>query len=267
MHSIAQGTDTNIFWSNQAWLACSEWRIVPIDSLIGPETYTPIEDLYFSTRGPRTLGALTQSRPASLLGLCERCNRSITINLRHRKDQRIDNNLTDTINYRHSSLDAAYYYQAQLLATQDNDGDLPFQCYLKAWMSKYSLPRYSHIPLYRIHSVGDLLPGTTIGYLDLSLSWKTTPTLWTWMESTGWTLHWQKATYTFPIRIGSTDLSCPSRTAYSLVLLIGSGIGPIGALSGLKGFILLNSSGLRQRVKNRYSQHVVWLRLLLLSPL
>lgn len=37
--------------------------------------------------------------------------------LRHRKDQRIDNNLTDTINYRHSSLDAAYYYQAQLLAT------------------------------------------------------------------------------------------------------------------------------------------------------
>jgi hypothetical protein len=146
MHSIAQGTDTNIFWSNQAWLACSEWRIVPIDSLIGPETYTPIEDLYFSTRGPRTLGALTQSRPASLLGLCERCNRSITINLRHRKDQRIDNNLTDTINYRHSSLDAAYYYQAQLLATQDNDGDLPFQCYLKAWMSKYSLPRYSHIP-------------------------------------------------------------------------------------------------------------------------
>jgi hypothetical protein len=24
MHSIAQGTDTNIFWSNQAWLACSE---------------------------------------------------------------------------------------------------------------------------------------------------------------------------------------------------------------------------------------------------
>lgn len=99
------------------------------------------------------------------------------------------------------------------------------------------------------------------------LSWKTTPTLWTWMESTGWTLHWQKATYTFPIRIGSTDLSCPSRTAYSLVLLIGSGIGPIGALSGLKGFILLNSSGLRQRVKNRYSQHVVWLRLLLLSPL
>jgi len=93
------------------------------------------------------------------------------------------------------------------------------------------------------------------------------PTLWTWMESTGWTLHWQKATYTFPIRIGSTDLSCPSRTAYSLVLLIGSGIGPIGVLSGLKGFILLNSSGLRQRVKNRYSQHVVWLRLLLLSPL
>jgi len=92
-------------------------------------------------------------------------------------------------------------------------------------------------------------------------------TLWTWMESTGWTLHWQKATYTFPIRIGSTDLSCPSRTAYSLVLLIGSGIGPIGALSGLKGFILLNSSGLRQRVKNRYSQHVVRLRLLLLSPL
>ena len=91
------------------------------------------------------------------------------------------------------------------------------------------------------------------------------PTLWTWMESTGWTLHWQKATYTFPIRIGSTDLSCPSRTAYSLVLLIGSGIGPIGVLSGLKGFILLNSSGLRQRVKNRYSQHVVWL--LLLSPL
>lgn len=147
MHSIAQGTDTNIFWSNQAWLACSEWRIVPIDSLIGPETYTPIEDLYFSTRGPRTLGALTQPRPASLLGLCERCNRSITINLRHRKDQRIDNNLTDTINYRHSSLDASsYYYQAQLLATQDNDGDLPFQCYLKAWMSKYSLPRYSHIP-------------------------------------------------------------------------------------------------------------------------
>jgi len=62
-------------------------------------------------------------------------------------------------------------------------------------------------------------------------------------------------------------LSSPSRTAYSLVLLIGSGIGPIGALSGLKGFILLNSSGLRQRVKNRYSQHVVWLRLLLLSPL
>jgi len=93
--------------------------------------------------------------------------------------------------------------------------------------------------------------------LDLSFAWKTTPTLWTWMESTGWTLHWQKATYTFPIRIGSTDLSCPSRTAYSLVLLIGSGIGPIGALSGLKGFILLNSSGLRQRVKNRYSQHVV----------
>lgn len=169
MHSIAQGTDTNIFWSNQAWLACSEWRIVPIDSLIGPETYTPIEDLYFSTRGPRTLGALTQSRPASLLGLCERCNRSITINLRHRKDQRIDNNLTDTINYRHSSLDAAYYYQAQLLATQDNDGDLPFQCCLKAWMSKYSLPRYSHIPLYRIHSVGDLLPGTTLSLLDLDL--------------------------------------------------------------------------------------------------
>jgi len=103
--------------------------------------------------------------------------------------------------------------------------------------------------------------------LDLSFAWKTRPTLWTWMESTGWTLHWQKATYTFPIRIGSTDLSCPSRTAYSLVLLIGSGIGPIGVLSGLKGFILLNSSGLRQRVKNRYSQHVVWLRLLLLSPL
>lgn len=178
--------------------------------------------------------------------------------LRHRKDQRIDNNLTDTINYRHSSLDASsYYYQAQLLATQDNDGDLPFQCYLKAWMSKYSLPRYSPIPLYRIHSVGDL-PGTTlsIGFGSL-LAWQSTPTLWTWMESTGWTLHWQKATYTFPIRIGSTDLSCPSRTAYSLVLLIGSGIGPIGALSGLKGFILLNSSGLRQRVKNRYSQHVV----------
>jgi len=103
--------------------------------------------------------------------------------------------------------------------------------------------------------------------LELTPSLGYRPTLWTWMESTGWTLHWQKATYTFPIRIGSTDLSCPSRTAYSLVLLIGSGIGPIGALSGLKGFILLNSSGLRQRVKNRYSQHVVWLRLLLLSPL
>jgi len=97
--------------------------------------------------------------------------------LRHRKDQRIDNNLTDTINYRHSSLDASsYYYQAQLLATQDNDGDLPFQCYLKAWMSKYSLPRYSHIPLYRIHSVGDLLPGTTLSLLDLDLdlAWKPT---------------------------------------------------------------------------------------------
>jgi hypothetical protein len=148
-------------------------------------------------------------------------------------------------------------------------------------MSKYSLPRYSHIPLYRIHSVGDLLPGTTLYWIWISSrleanvsivpSWASSSrsqlsnsllpwdidTLWTWMESTGWTLHWQKATYTFPIRIGSTDLSCPSRTAYSLVLLIGSGIGPIGALSGLKGFILLNSSGLRQRVKNRYSQHVV----------
>jgi len=107
-----------------------------------------------------------------------------------------------------------------------------------------------------------------LSLLDLDLfSLGRQDTLWTWMESTGWTLHWQKATYTFPIRIGSTDLSCPSRTAYSLVLLIGSGIGPIGVLSGLKGFILLNSSGLRQRVKNRYSQHVVWLRLLLLSPL
>jgi hypothetical protein len=47
---------------------------------------------------------------------------------------------------------------------------------------------------------------------------------------------------------------------YSLVV----GLAPLGP-SGLKGFILLNSSGLRQRVKNRYSQHVV--RLLLLSPL
>jgi len=52
---------------------------------------------------------------------------------------------------------------------QDNDGDLPFQCFLKAWMSKYSLPRYSHTPLYRIHSVGDLLPGTTLSLLDLDL--------------------------------------------------------------------------------------------------
>jgi len=41
---------------------------------------------------------------------------------------------------------------------QDNDGDLPFQCILKAWMSKYSLPRYSH-------SVGDLLPGTTLYWI------------------------------------------------------------------------------------------------------
>jgi len=47
---------------------------------------------------------------------------------------------------------------------------------------------------------------------------------------------------------------------YSLVV----GLAPLGP-SGLKGFILLNSSGLRQRVKNRYSQHVVRLRLLLLS--
>jgi len=152
---------------------------------------------------------------------------------------------------------------------QDNDGDLPFQCYLKAWMSKYSLPRYSHIPsIAYIQLVIFSLELLSLSLLDLDLfSLGSQHTLWTWMESTGWTLHWQKATYTFPIRIGSTDLSCPSRTAYSLVLLIGSGIGPIGVLSGLKGFILLNSSGLRQRVKNRYSQHVVWLRLLLLSPL
>jgi len=144
---------------------------------------------------------------------------------------------------------------------------LPFQCCLKAWMSKYSPSQILTYPLYRLHSVGDWFSlGATLRLdLDLFFLEASTLFLWTWMESTGWKLHWQKATYTFPIRIGSTFLFCPSRTEYSLVLLIGSGIGPIGVLSGLKGFILLNSSGLRQRVKNRYSQHVVRLRLLLLS--
>lgn len=133
---------------------------------------------------------------------------------------------------------------------QDNDGDLPFQCILKAWMSKYSLPRYSHIPLYRIHSVGDLLPGTTLYWIwiwiwispRLEANVSIVPlmdTLWTWMGSTGWKLHWQKATYTFPIRIGSHSLSCPSRTAYSLVLLIGSGIGPLGPSLGWKDLFSL----------------------------
>ena len=169
MHSIAQGTDTNIFWSNQAWLACSEWRIVPIDSLIGPETYTPIEDLYFSTRGPRTLGALTQSRPASLLGLCERCNRSITINLRHRKDQRIDNNLTDTINYRHSSLDAA------LTITKRN-----------YWLLKTMTETYRSNATSRLGCPSTPFPDTHISPLSHTFSWWSSP--WNYSLSIGFGL-------------------------------------------------------------------------------
>jgi hypothetical protein len=119
---------------------------------------------------------------------------------------------------------------------------------LLAWKPTYLSFHYGQV-LLEGQPANSLLPGIYRNSLDLDGIY--------WMEAS-----LPKGDVHVP---NSNSLSCPSRTAYSLVLLIGSGIGPIGALSGLKGFILLNSSGLRQRVKNRYSQHVVRLRLLLLS--
>jgi len=161
--------------------------------------------------------------------------------LRHRKDQRIDNNnLTDTINYRHSSLDVA------LTITKPN-----------YWLLKTTTETY------RSNASSSCLELLSIGFgslLFLETNVSIVSLYGHSLDLDG--IYWTEASLAkgdvtrSQFELVQPPLSSPSRTAYSLVLLIGSGIGPIGALSGLKGFILLNSSGLRQRVKNRYSRNM-----------